>query len=227
MPDPNTQTNKEYIRSTNITIFVTMQQGAIISTICILIAFVVYWIFSPIHRAQHKSTSNTIDSIERSYKDSFNILKRQIALNKDSILTLERTKYIIRQKYDTLYRNLDSATFDEILFEYAIFDDTTVTHEGSNLIKFRLVQGIEAIAMNQVINSQLEQYAQMTERLINASIRDSVIITTLIAENRVTMAKNDELTGKLIQYEQRKGKQVGYIALSGIVGIFSGLVLKR
>lgn len=191
-----------------------------IVSICAIVFFL--WLFRtpPV-------TLNERNSIIDSLTAQNAILRFKISQNKDSIVTLFKVETKIRNKYDTIYRNLDSITYDEILFEYEYFDDTAVNYDGSDLIKFRLVQGVEAVAMNEVHTLQIEQYKQIVDRLFEVSKRDSIMVFTLIADNNRLSTENMQLRAIVDENNKGKVKRVGYIALSGVVGVFSGLILKR
>lgn len=173
------------------------------------------------------------DSI--TYKSKLDSLNEVIDSNKQIVNYLFAQKSKIKTKYVKIYAYLDSTTYDEILWEHGLLDDTTVLVSDSSIVLFRLVQGAEARAMNKIQDIEIKKLHAIISDMEEVRQNDSIAIAFLIQDNnklneafiiqnkRISELMND------IQHIKTKKRSNGFktaaFAFGGFIGgVFVGLI---
>ena len=196
--------------------------------IALIIAFYIGRHYKPTERI-----ITQFDSITYKFKlDSLNAIIQQ---KNDSLKVTIKAKEVIRIKYQKIYLNLDSTTFDEILWEHGLMDDTLVRVPETDIVKFRLVQGAEARAINTLQGIQIKHLQSIISDMDEITQNDSVAIAFLVQDNyklnQAYIVTASELTALKLRLDQMEGKKrsksfkiaaIGFGAFVG--GVFVGLV---
>ena len=164
--------------------------------------------------------------------DSLNEVIRQ---NKQVVTYLFGQKSKIKQKFVKIYANLDSTTYDEILWEHGLLDDTIVQVNESDIVKFRLVQGAESRAINKIQDMEIKKFNSIISDMEEIRQNDSTAISFLILDNNTLNKAYQNASNELsnVKLELNKAKQkkrlnglkIAAIGLGGFVGgVFVGLV---
>jgi hypothetical protein len=173
------------------------------------------------------------DSI--TYHSKLDSLNHIIQANKDTIQILTDKKAIVKIKYKKIYLNLDSTTFDEILWEHGLLDDTTVQVNEHKIVLLRLVQGAEARALNIIQGIEINKLHSIISDMEEIRQNDSTAISFLIIDNNTLNKAYQNASNELfnVKLELNKAKQkkrlngfkIAAIGLGGFVGgVFVGLV---
>lgn len=134
-----------------------------------------------------------------------------------------------------IYANLDSTTYDEILWEHGLLDDTIVHVNESDIVKFRLVQGAESRAINKIQDMEIKKLHSIISDMEEIRQNDSTAISFLIIDNNTLNKAHQNASNELfnVKLELNKEKQkkrsngfkIAAIGLGGFVGaVFVGLV---
>lgn len=164
--------------------------------------------------------------------DSLNEVIRQ---NKHVVTYLFGQKSKIKQKFVKIYANLDSTTYDEILWEHGLLDDTIVQVNESDIVKFRLVQGAESRAINKIQDMEIKKLHSIISDMEEIRQNDSTAISFLIIDNNNLNKAYQNASNELfnVKLELNKAKQkkrlngfkIAAIGLGSFVGgVFLGLV---
>lgn len=164
--------------------------------------------------------------------DSLNEVIRQ---NKHVVTYLFGQKSKIKQKFVKIHANLDSTTYDEILWEHGLLDDTIVQVNESDIVKFRLVQGAESRAINKIQDIEIKKLNSIISDMEEIRQNDSTAISFLIIDNNTLNKAYQNASNELsnVRLELNKAKQkkllngfkIAAIGLGGFVGgVFVGLV---
>ena len=173
------------------------------------------------------------DSI--TYKAKLDSLNHIIQANKDTIKILTDKKAIVKIKYKKIYLNLDSTTFDEILWEHGLLDDTLVEVNEDKIVLFRLVQGAESRAINKIQEIEIKKLHSIISDMEEIRQNDSSAIGYLTLDNlnlnKAYMNSSDKLTSCQLRLDKLEGKKrsngfkIAAFGLGGFVGgVFVGLV---
>lgn len=156
----------------------TITSWVILVILLCVISFMTGINYSPIKKIEIQ-----FDSITYKHKvDSFN---RVISENKKTVTYLLEQKSKIKQKFDTIYRYLDNTSYDEILWEHGLLDDTISNVPDTSIVLFRLVQGAEARALNKINEITIKRLELIISDLEEARQHDSTAIAVLITDNGV------------------------------------------
>jgi hypothetical protein len=196
--------------------------------LCCIISFITGMNYKPITLIQTQFDSIT-------YKAKLDSLNGIIQANKDTIKILTDKKAIVKIKYKKIYLNLDSTTFDEILWEHGLLDDTTVQVNEHKIVLFRLVQGAEARALNIIQEIEIKKLHSIISDMEEIRQNDSSAISFLIIDNNTLNKAYQNASNELfnVKLELNKAKQkkrlngfkIVAIGLGGFVGgVFVGLV---
>ncbi len=169
------------------------------------------------------------------YHSKLDSLNHIIQANKDTIQILTDKKAIVKIKYKKIYLNLDSTTFDEILWEHGLLDDTLVQVNEDKIVLFRLVQGAEARAINKIQEIEIKKLHSIISDMEEIRQNDSTAISFLIIDNNTLNKAYQNASNELfnVKLELNKAKQkkrlngfkIAAIGLGGFVGgVFVGLV---
>lgn len=196
--------------------------------ICLIISFITGMNYKPITVIQTQFDSIT-------YKSKLDSLNGVISQNKQVVTYLLGQKSKIKTKFVKIYANLDSTTFDEILWEHGHLDDTIVQVHDSSIVLFRLVQGAEARAINKIQEIEIKKLHAIISDMEEIRQNDSIAIAFLIQDNKTLNAayltQNEQIQALMNDINNIKGKRrsngfktVG-IAFGGFIGgVFVGLV---
>jgi hypothetical protein len=169
------------------------------------------------------------------YHSKLDSLNHIIQANKDTIQILTDKKAIVKIKYKKIYLNLDSTTFDEILWEHGLLDDTLVEVNEDKIVLFRLVQGAESRAINKIQDMEIKKLHSIISDMEKIRQNDSVAISFLIIDNNTLNKAYQNASNELfnVKLELNKAKQkkrlngfkIAAIGLGGFVGgVFVGLI---
>jgi len=164
--------------------------------------------------------------------DSLNEVIRQ---NKQIVTYLFEQKSKIKQKFVKIYANLDSTTYDEILWEHGLLDDTIVQVNEDKIVLFRLIQGAESRAINKIQDMEIKKLHSIISDMEEIRQNDSTAISFLIIDNNTLNKAYQNASNELfnVKLELNKAKQkkrlngfkIAAIGLGGFVGgVFVGLV---
>ena len=196
--------------------------------LCFVISFMWGMNYKPITVIQTQFDSIT-------YKAKLDSLNHIIQGNKDTIQILTDKKAIVKIKYKKIYINLDSTTYDEILWEHGLLDDTIVQVKEDKIVLFRLVQGAESRAINKIQEIEIKKLHSIISDMEEIRQNDSTAISFLIQDNNklneAYLMTSAELTALKLRLDKLEGKKrsnsfktVG-IAFGGFIGgVFVGLV---
>jgi len=173
------------------------------------------------------------DSI--TYKSKLDSLNHIIQANKDTIQILTDKKAIVKIKYKKIYLNLDSTTFDEILWEHGLLDDTTVQVNEADIVKFRLVQGAEARALNIIQGIEIKKLHSIISDIEEIRQNDSTAISYLTLDNlnlnKAYLNVSTDLTICKLRIDKLEDKRrsnpfkIAAILSGGFIGgVFVGLI---
>ena len=196
--------------------------------LCCIISFITGMNYKPITVIQTQFDSIT-------YKAKLDSLNHIIQANKDTIQILTDKNAIVKIKYKKIYLNLDSTTFDEILWEHGLLDDTLVQVKESDIVKFRLVQGTESRAINKIQEIEIKKLHSIISDMEEIKQNDSTAISFLIIDNNTLNKAYQKASNELfnVKLELNKAKQkkrlngfkIAAFGLGGFVGgVFVGLV---
>ena len=196
--------------------------------LCFVISFMWGMNYKPITVIQTQFDSIT-------YKAKLDSLNHIIQANKDTIQILTDKNAIVKIKYKKIYLNLDSTTFDEILWEHGLLDDTLVQVKESDIVKFRLVQGTESRAINKIQEIEIKKLHSIISDMEEIKQNDSTAISFLIIDNNTLNKAYQNASNELfnVKLELNKAKQkkrlngfkIAAFGLGGFVGgVFVGLV---
>lgn len=169
------------------------------------------------------------------YNSKIDSLNEVIRQNKHVVTYLFGQKSKIKQKFVKIYANLDSTTYDEILWEHGLLDDTIVQVKESDIVKFRLVQGAESRAINKIQNIEIKKLHSIISDMEEIRQNDSTAISFLIIDNnnlnKAYQNASNELFNARLELNKAKQKKrlngfkIAAIGLGGFVGgVFVGLV---
>lgn len=169
------------------------------------------------------------------YHAKLDSLNHIIQANKDTIQILTDKKAIVKIKYKRIYLNLDSTTYDEILWEHGLLDDTIVQVNEDKIVLFRLIQGAESRAINKIQDMEIKKLHSIISDMEEIRQNDSVAISFLIIDNNNLNKAYQNASNELfnVKLELNKAKQkkrlngfkIAAIGLGGFVGgVFVGLV---
>lgn len=198
----------------------------------LILCFVISFMWGMNYKSFNK-VDIQFDSI--TYHAKLDSLNHIIQANKDSIQYLTDKKAIVKIKYKKIYINLDSTTFDEILWEHGLLDDTIVQVKESDIVKFRLVQGAESRAINKIQEIEIKKLHSIISDMEEIRQNDSTAIAYLTLDNltlnKAYMNSSDKLTSCQLRLDKLEGKKrsngfkIAAIGLGGFVGgVFVGLV---
>ena len=196
--------------------------------LCCIISFITGMNYKPITVIQTQFDSIT-------YKAKLDSLNHIIQANKDTIKILTDKKAIVKIKYKKIYINLDSTTFDEILWEHGLLDDTIVQVKEDKIVLFRLVQGAESRAINKIQEIEIKKLHSIISDMEEIRQNDSSAIVFLIQDNNklneAYLMTSAELTALKLRLDKVEGKKrsngfkIAAFGLGGFVGgVFVGLV---
>ena len=196
--------------------------------LCCIISFITGMNYKPITVIQTQFDSIT-------YKAKLDSLNHIIQANKDTIKILTDKKAIVKIKYKKIYLNLDSTTFDEILWEHGLLDDTLVQVKEDKIVLFRLVQGAESRAINKIQEIEIKKLHSIISDMEEIKQNDSTAILFLIIDNNKLNEAYQNASNELfnVKLELNKAKQkkrlngfkIAAFGLGGFVGgVFVGLV---
>ena len=196
--------------------------------LCCIISFITGMNYKPITVIQTQFDSIT-------YKAKLDSLNHIIQANKDTIQILTDKKAIVKIKYKKIYINLDSTTYDEILWEHGLLDDTIVQVKEDKIVLFRLVQGAESRAINKIQEIEIKKLHSIISDMEEIRQNDSSAIAYLTLDNlnlnKAYMNSSDKLTSCQLRLDKLEGKKrlngfkIAAIGLGGFVGgVFVGLV---
>ena len=196
--------------------------------LCCIISFITGMNYKPITVIQTQFDSIT-------YKSKLDSLNHIIQANKDTIQILTDKKAIVKIKYKKIYINLNSTTYDEILWEHGLLDDTLVQVNEDKIVLFRLVQGAEARAINKIQDMEIKKLHSIISDMEEIRQNDSVAISFLIIDNNTLNKAYQNASNELfnVKLELNKAKQkkrlngfkIAAIGLGGFVGgVFVGLI---
>jgi len=196
--------------------------------LCCIISFITGMNYKPITVIQTQFDSIT-------YKAKLDSLNGIIQANKDTIQILTDKKAIVKIKYKKIYLNLDSTTFDEILWEHGLLDDTTVQVNEHKIVLFRLVQGAEARALNIIQEIEINKLHSIISDMAEIRQNDSTAISYLTLDNlnlnKAYLNASTDLTScklrldKLEDKRRSKPFKIAAILSGGFIGgVFVGLI---
>jgi len=198
----------------------------------LILCFVISFMWGMNYKSFNK-VDIQFDSI--TYHSKLDSLNHIIQANKDTIQILTDKKAIVKIKYKKIYLNLDSTTFDEILWEHGLLDDTTVQVNEHKIVLLRLVQGAEARALNIIQGIEINKLHSIISDMEEIRQNDSTAISFLIIDNNTLNKAYQNASNELfnVKLELNKAKQkkrlngfkIAAIGLGGFVGgVFVGLV---
>lgn len=169
------------------------------------------------------------------YHSKLDSLNHIIQANKDTIQILTDKKAIVKIKYKKIYLNLDSTTFDEILWEHGLLDDTTVQVKEADIVKFRLVQGAEARALNIIQGIEIKKLHSIISDMEEIRQNDSTAISYLTLDNlnlnKAYLNASTDLTSCKLRLNKLEDKRrsnpfkITAILSGGFIGgVFVGLI---
>lgn len=185
----------------------------------------------------YKPTERIITQFDSiTYKSKLDSLNVIIQRKHDSLNVTIKAKEVIRTKYQKIYLNLDSTTFDEILWEHGLLDDTLVRVPETDIVKFRLVQGAEARATNTLEGIEIKQLKSIISGMEEIRQNDSTTIAFLVQDNyklnQAYLMTASELTALKLRLDQMEGKnrsnrfKIAAIGLCSFIGgIFVGILI--
>lgn len=198
----------------------------------LILCFVISFMWGMNYKSFNK-VDIQFDSI--TYHSKLDSLNHIIQANKDTIQILTDKKAIVKIKYKKIYLNLDSTTFDEILWEHGLLDDTIVQVKEDKIVLFRLIQGAESRAINKIQDMEIKKLHSIISDMEEIRQNDSVAISFLIIDNNNLNKAYQNASNELfnVKLELNKAKQkkrlngfkIAAIGLGGFVGgVFVGLV---
>ncbi len=198
----------------------------------LILCFVISFMWGMNYKSFNK-VDIQFDSI--TYHSKLDSLNHIIQANKDTIQILTDKKAIVKIKYKKIYLNLDSTTFDEILWEHGLLDDTIVQVKEDKIVLFRLIQGAESRAINKIQDMEIKKLHSIISDMEKIRQNDSVAISFLIIDNNTLNKAYQNASNELfnVKLELNKAKQkkrlngfkIAAIGLGGFVGgVFVGLI---
>lgn len=198
----------------------------------LILCFVISFMWGMNYKSFNK-VDIQFDSI--TYHSKLDSLNHIIQANKDTIQILTDKKAIVKIKYKKIYLNLDSTTFDEILWEHGLLDDTTVQVNEHKIVLLRLVQGAEARALNIIQGIEINKLHSIISDMEEIRQNDSTAISYLTLDNlnlnKAYLNVSTDLTSCKLRLDKLEDKRrsnpfkIAAILSGGFIGgVFVGLI---